>query len=312
MLQRAVGRCRTLRGMAAPLPSRAATTTTTVTATPAVAGRGPEPLLFTPGPLTTSATTKAAMLTDLGSRDPRFLAVVREVRAELLAMAGVSQAAGYEAVIMQGSGSFGVEAVLGATLPRTGGKLLVAENGAYGKRMARMASLFGVPVVTLSFPERAPVDVAAVVGAVDADAGITHVATVHHETTAGVLNPAAELGVALAGVRGGSVTYVLDSMSAFGAYPLDMAAARVHFLVSSSNKNIEGVPGFSYALCHAGALAQCAGNARSVSLDLHEQWRGLEATGQFRFTPPTHTMLAFRQALREHAAEGGSAGRLAR
>ena len=271
----------------------------------------PDALLFTPGPLTVSASVKSAMLSDLGSRDARFLRVVREIREELLSAAGVSTEAGYECIIMQGSGTFGIEAVLSTSLPRAGAKLLVCENGAYGRRMRVMAERLGVETVLLSCSENVAVSPTALAAALAADAGITHVAVVHHETTAGVLNDVPALGAVCRSAERG-VVFIVDSMSGFGAYPLHVAEVGVDFLVSSSNKCFEGVPGFSFTIARRAALLACAGQARSLSLDLLEQWQGLSASGQFRFTPPTHVLLAFRQALREHAAEGGAPARLAR
>ena len=206
-------------------------------------GRAREPLLFTPGPLTTSATTKAAMCIDYGSRDARFLGAVADIRKQLLTLGGVSQAAGYECVLMQGSGTFSVECVLNCSAPPAGGpgRLLIVENGAYGRRMATIARMAGTPHTVLSFHERGPIDVRGVLAAIAADASISHVAVVHHETTAGVLNPVHELGCALADAakaRGQPLEFIVDSMSAFGVYPLDLAASHVHFAVSSSNKCI--------------------------------------------------------------------------
>src|SRR5262249_13966228 len=152
-------------------------------------------------------------------------------------------------------------------------------------------------------------DPAEVDRALAADPGLTHLALVHCETTSGLLNPAREIG-ALAAARG--VVYCLDAMSSFGAVPLDLAEWNIDFLVSSANKCIEGVPGFGCVLARRERLAATAGYARSLSLDLHAQWQGLEKDGQFRFTPPTHALLAFQQALRELEAEGGIAGRAAR
>jgi 2-aminoethylphosphonate-pyruvate transaminase len=269
------------------------------------------PLLFTPGPLTTSAATKSAMQTDLGSRDGRFLRVVADVRASLLRMGGVAAPA-YECVLTQGSGTFGVESVLGSAVPRHGGKLLVAANGAYGERMLAIARVLGIPLAPpVRAHEREALDAGAVVAAAAADPGVTHVAVVHHETTAGVLNPVAAIGRGLAALPS-PPAFIVDSMSAFGAYPAPVAEWRAHFVVSSSNKCIEGVPGFSFALCEGAALRACKGNARSLSLDLHAQWAGLAGNGQFRFTPPTHALLAFSAALAQHEAEGGAPGRLRR
>jgi 2-aminoethylphosphonate-pyruvate transaminase len=264
--------------------------------------------LFTPGPLTTSATVKEAMLVDIGSRDDEFIAVVRDIRRQLLALGGVSQARGYEAVLLQGSGTFGIESVLSSAIPPQG-KLLILINGAYGERMAVMAARHHLPVECLRWPENQTTDPEAVRQQLAADPAITHVAVVHSETTTGLVNPVEPIGQL---VRAAGRTFIVDAMSSFGAIPLSLSAANVDFLISSANKCIEGVPGFSFVLAHREKLEACKGLARTLSLDLFEQWRGLELNGQFRFTPPTHAILAFAQALRELDAEGGVAGRAKR
>jgi 2-aminoethylphosphonate-pyruvate transaminase len=264
--------------------------------------------LFTPGPLTTSRTVKQAMLRDLGSRDHEFMNVVHEIREELLALGGVSRQSGYEAILLQGSGTYGIEAVISSVIPRDG-KLLLLVNGAYGERMATIAEVHGVSATVVRFAENEVTAPSAVESALRADAAITHVAVVHCETTTGILNPIEEIGAL---VRAQRRTFFVDSMSAFGGVPVDLARCHIDYLVSSANKCIEGVPGFSFALCRREDLVATAGRARTLSLDLLAQWKGLEAKGQFRFTPPTHALLAFHQALRELAAEGGVAGRAAR
>jgi 2-aminoethylphosphonate-pyruvate transaminase len=265
-------------------------------------------LLFTPGPLTTSAAVKRAMLRDLGSRDREFMDVVREVRRGLLAAAGVSQEEGYEAVLMQGSGTFGVEAVLTCAAP-PGGKWLIVSNGAYGERMARICQVHRIAHAVLRCPEDARPGPAALDRALAADPAVTGVAAVHCETTTGILNPAEALGRV---AKAHGKTYALDAMSAFGGVEFDLPASGADFLVSSSNKCVEGVPGLSFCLCRRDALLATSGWARTLSLDLLDQWRVLEETGQFRFTPPTHVVLALARALAELAAEGGVPGRAAR
>ena len=269
---------------------------------------GKDKPLFTPGPLTTSATVKEAMLSDLGSRDVAFVRAVGEIRSGLLELAGVSKEEGWESVLMQGSGTFSVESVLSSSIPQNG-VLLVARNGAYGERIATIARCHGIPVHEVICGEGEPVEPAAVEAALDGHPELTHLAIVHCETTSGVLNPVEAVG-ALAAARG--VTYFIDSMSAFGAVPIDLEACHVDFLVSSANKCIEGVPGFGFALCRRAALDDCEGRARSLSLDLFAQWKGLDTNGQFRFTPPTHALLAFHRALFELEEEGGVSGRQAR
>ena len=264
--------------------------------------------LFTPGPLTTSQTVKQAMLRDLGSRDLEFIQAVREVRQALLTVAGVSRDMGYEAVLMQGSGTFGLESVIGSTIPPDG-KLLVIINGAYGDRIARIARVLKIDTATLEYtPNTLPVgtDIDRMLAQ---DSAITNVAVVHCETTTGTINPIEEIGEA---VKHHEKVYFVDSMSAFGAVQFDFEKCGIDFLVSSANKCIEGVPGFSFAICRRDSLRATEGWARSLSLDLLAQWQGLEANGQFRFTPPTQVILGFEQALRELQAEGGIEGRAAR
>jgi 2-aminoethylphosphonate-pyruvate transaminase len=264
--------------------------------------RRAEPFLLTPGPLTTSRTTREAMLRDWGSRDPEFMALNARVRERLVALAGGQGT--HVCVPLQGSGTFIVEAML-ATMVPPAGKLLILVNGAYGKRMMRMCEYHRRVSVALEVPEDRPVDPAAL----GRDAAISHVAVVHCETTSGVLNPVAEVAAVVA--RHGR-SLLLDSMSAFGALPLDAARVPFDCMVASANKCLEGVPGMGFAIIRQTALEAAKGQSGSLSLDLHDQWVAMEKTGQWRFTPPTHVIAALDQALAEHAAEGGVEGRGAR
>ena len=264
-------------------------------------------ILFTPGPLTTSRTVKQAMLRDLGSRDYAFIGIISDIRQRLVALAGASPGE-YEAVPIQGSGTFGIEAVLTSTVPRDG-KVLVVINGAYGHRMVKICNVAGVACAALEFPENSVPDVSVIAKALEADPGITHVTVVHCETTTGIMNPIREIGaVAKAAGR----VYFVDAMSSFGAVPIDAAACHIDYLVSSANKCIEGVPGFAFVIAKHDTFMATEGYSRTLSLDLLAQWKGLEANGQFRFTPPTHSLLAFHQALIELEQEGGVEGRAAR
>ncbi|HIK93496.1 MAG TPA: 2-aminoethylphosphonate--pyruvate transaminase, partial [Planctomycetes bacterium] len=265
-------------------------------------------LLFTPGPLTTSAAVKEAMLRDVGSRDAEFVDLVREIRQELLGVAGVSQADGYEAILIQGSGTFGIESVISSVIPRDG-KLLIVINGAYGKRIRDMAERHGIASVVIEVKENTPPDPQQVRRSLTDDSEITHVAMVHCETSSGILNPVHEIGAVVKELQR---TFIVDAMSSFGGIPLNVAESGIDFLVSSANKCIEGVPGFSLVIADRAKLLASDGAARTVSLDLLAQWKGLEDSGQFRFTPPTQVLLAFHQALRELDDEGGVAGRAKR
>jgi len=268
-------------------------------------------LLFTPGPLTTSATVKSAMLRDVGSRDREFIETVREIRERLLAIGGsASPRSGgeHECVLMQGSGTFAIESVISSAIPRDG-KLLVLVNGAYGRRIVQMARIHGIETEAIETPENRRISPKAVAERLAASRGFTHVAVIHCETTTGIVNPIGEIGEV---VESAAAVYIVDAMSSFGAIPVDLAAARIDFLISSANKCIEGVPGFGFVLARRSRLLESKGRARTLSLDLYAQWAGLESDGQFRFTPPTHALLAFCQALLELEAEGGVAGRGAR
>ncbi|MBA3531740.1 MAG: 2-aminoethylphosphonate--pyruvate transaminase [Ardenticatenales bacterium] len=264
-------------------------------------------VLFTPGPLTTSRAVKQAMLRDLGSRDFEFIEAVRDIRQRLVELGGVS-AEEYTAILMQGSGTFAIESVLSSTLPPDG-KLLTIVNGAYGRRIVEIASVLKIDMAVLTYPEDSVPDLQEIEACLTADRAVTHVAVVHCETTTGIINPIAEIG-ALAKRFGRH--YFVDAMSSFGAVPLNLAECGIDYLVSSANKCIEGVPGFGFVLAWRPALLGTEGYARSVSLNLLAQWVGLERDGQFRFTPPTHALLAFHQALLELEIEGGVEGRAAR
>jgi 2-aminoethylphosphonate-pyruvate transaminase len=260
-----------------------------------------EPVLLTPGPLTTSAETKRAMLRDWGSRDPGFNAMVARVKARLEELAG---GADRVAVLLQGSGTYAVEAALGTFVPRDG-KVLVLVNGAYGTRMVKICRAIGRAHAVLETAEDTPPAPEAVAAALAADGAIGHVAVVHCETTSGILNPVAAISdvVARAGRR-----LLVDAMSSFGALPLD-DGVRYEAVMASSNKCLEGVPGLAFVVADKAALAAAAGHAPSLALDLHDQWQAMEKTGQFRFTPPTHVIAAFDRALALHGEEGGVAGR---
>ncbi len=262
-----------------------------------------DPWLLTPGPLTTSPTVKQAMLHDYGSRDSHFIAVNRAMRERLVELAGGG--GDFVCVPLQGSGTFVVEAMLGNFVPRDG-KLLLLVNGAYGERMDRICRYYQRAVVRLDWPEDQPVDPGAVDGALQADPSITHVAVVQCETTSGILNPLDQVAQVVA--RHGR-RLLIDAMSAFGALPLDARATPFDAVVASSNKCLEGVPGMGFCIARRDALEATKSNSSSLSLDLYEQWAAMEKNAQWRFTPPVQVIAAFKQALDEHAAEGGVAGR---
>ena len=222
-------------------------------------------LLFTPGPLTTSMTVKQAMLRDLGSRDPAFRQVIQEVRNGILRVAALSRDEGYEAIPMQGCGTMGLESVLTSVLPPRF-KLLVLINGAYGERIYRMAKRIGdVEVVAIRTAENQVFSLDEVDRCLERDCDIASVAVVHCETTSGILNPIESLGTI---VKRHGRRYIVDSMSGFGGIEFDFRACGIDYLISSANKCIEGVPGFSFVIARRADLERVGSQARTVSLDL--------------------------------------------
>ena len=244
-------------------------------------------LLLTPGPLTTSETVKEAMMTDWCTWDEDYnLGIVQELRNELVNIA-TKNPEEYTSILLQGSGTYCVEAVLGATItPKD--KLLICSNGAYGDRMGNIAEYYHLDYDMLAFEETEQVSVEYVDDYLSNNSDITHVAFVHCETTTGILNPIKEL-----------------------AHIVKMHG--IDFLISSSNKCIQGVPGFGFIIARRSELKHCKGVARSLSLDIYDQWETMEkGHGKWRFTSPTHVVRAFKQALTELIEEGGVEARYQR
>jgi 2-aminoethylphosphonate-pyruvate transaminase len=263
----------------------------------------PRTLLLTPGPLTTSDLTRAALGRDWGSRDDDFVALTARLRNRLSALAGAS--ASHETVLLAGSGTFAVEAALQSLVPRDG-RVLLLVNGAYGRRMAEMLARLGRDHLVREWDEDQPVDPARVDAMLAADPSIGDVAIVHCETTSGLLNP---LEAVASVVRRHRRRLLVDAMSSFGVLPIEAGRLGLAAVMASSNKGLEGVPGIGFVIAESAHLATCAGNATSLSLDLHAQAAGFRANGQWRFTPPVQVAAALDAALDQLDAEGGVAAR---
>ncbi|MDR3440869.1 2-aminoethylphosphonate--pyruvate transaminase [Telmatospirillum sp.] len=268
--------------------------------------RSDSPILLTPGPLTTRPEIRRTMLRDWGSRDKAFIALTAEMRQRLLAVAQGEDS--HAAVPLQGSGTFIVEATIGTLIGPTD-KLLVLINGAYGERMLTIAQRLKRCVTLLRWPEDQAIDPARVDHALADDPAITHVAVVHCETTTGLLNPLEALAAVTTHRKR---ALLVDAMSSFGALPINLRQTAIAAVMASSNKCLEGVPGLGFALIEKKALEAARGNNASLSLDLHEQCRGFEANGQWRFTPPVQVVAALVEALRTLENEGGPSARLRR
>ena len=265
-----------------------------------------DPILLTPGPLTTTLRTKLAMLKDWGSWDSDFNAVTARLRAQLLDIVHGHET--HVVVPLQGSGTFSVEAAVATVVPRDG-HVLVLDNGAYCKRAAKLTQMMGRRASVLAFAEEEPVSAQALEARLAEDASITHVVLIHCETGTGVLNPFAEVSEVCAR-RGKGL--IVDAMSSFGAIEIDARRLRFDALVAASGKCLEGVPGMGFVFLRKAILAGCAGNSQSLAMDLHDQHAYMEKTTQWRFTPPTHVMVALAEAMAQYVEEGGQPARLAR
>src|SRR5271165_5944661 len=265
-----------------------------------------DPILLTPGPLTTSSETKSAMLCDWGSWDGAFNALTASVCRDLVAI--VQAPDSHVCVPLQGSGTFAVEAALGTLVPKTG-KVLVPDNGSYCKPIVRILGYLGREAVVLAHGEQEPADPGRIDAALRADPAITHVAQVHCETGTGILNPLAAIATVVASHGRG---LIVDAMSSYGAIPIDARSLKFDALIAASGKCLEGVPGMGFVIARRTALEAAGGNSRSLSMDLLDQWQYMQKTGQWRFTPPTHVVAALRAAIDQYQMQGGLEARLAR
>jgi 2-aminoethylphosphonate-pyruvate transaminase len=263
-------------------------------------------ILLTPGPLTTTLRTKLAMLKDWGSWDADFNAITARLRGRLLDIVDGHDT--HVVVPLQGSGTFSVEAAVATLVPRDG-HVLVPDNGAYCKRAGKLTQMMGRKASVLPFAEDQPVSAAAVDERLKTDPSITHVVLIHCETGTGVENP---LAAVAAVCRNHGKGLIVDAMSSFAALPINARELQFDALIAASGKCLEGVPGMGFVFIRKAVLDACAGNSQSLAMDLHDQHQYMAKTGQWRFTPPTHVMVALDEAVAQFVEEGGQPARLAR
>ncbi len=263
-------------------------------------------ILLTPGPLTTTLRTKLAMLKDWGSWDSDFNAVTASVRKSLLDILHGHES--HVVVPLQGSGTFSVEAAVATLVPQDG-HVLVLDNGAYCKRAAKLTTLMGRKCTLMPFDEAAQVSPAALADKLAQDRSITHVVLIHCETGVGVLNPLQAIAdVCKAHGKG----LIVDAMSSFAALEIDARKVQFDALIAASGKCLEGVPGMGFVFIRKVILEGCAGRSQSLAMDLYDQYAYMEKTTQWRFTPPTHVVVALAEAIAQFEEEGGQPARLAR
>lgn len=256
--------------------------------------------LLTPGPLTTSKKVKEQMLFDRCTWDDEYKAITQKIRKQLLEIAGASEET-YTSVLMQGSGSFGVESVLNSVINK-GDKLLIVSNGAYGERIITMAKYIGIDYVNYHTEYDKIFEIDEIKDILNKDKSITHIVMVHCETTTGILNPIED--IAKISKEYGKIL-IIDAMSSFGGIPIDVQKLSIDYLISSANKCIQGVPGFCFVIARREKLLKCEGNSKSLCLDLYDQWKYMDKDGKWRFTSPTHVVAAFSKAMDELIEEGG-------
>lgn len=250
--------------------------------------------LFTPGPLSTTHTVKAAMMGDFGA-SKSFSNVVDSVKASILRISKLSSEE-YTPILLPGSGTFGVEATIRTAVSRQD-KILIAANGAYGERMAQMCKILQIPHDVLRYDERCKVQVPDVLSRLSNE--ITHFSMVHSETTTGLLNDISEVASAVK-KHNKNIVIIGDCVSSFGAVNADFS--NLDYLVSCSNKLLQGVPGLALIIAKKKELEKCQGNSRSAMLDLYRIYK---EGGNFVCTPPYQSVVALKQAIKEYDEEGG-------
>jgi 2-aminoethylphosphonate aminotransferase len=257
-------------------------------------------ILLNPGPATTTDTVKQALVVpDICPREAEFGEVALEVQKELVKV--VNGGEDYTAVMLTGSGTAAVEAVLSSVIPPQG-KVLIIDNGAYGRRAREIVEAYGIDQAAYELAWGDYPEVETVRRILGQNGRFTHLFLVHHETTTGMLNPLPEL-YAL-GRRFGLET-IVDAMSSYAGLPIDLGALPVEYLISSANKCIQGMAGISFIISRRDSLEKSKPYPkRNVYLNLYANEQHLRGTGQFLFTPPVQVIYALRQALDEFFTEG--------
>jgi len=263
------------------------------------------PLLLNPGPVTLSDRVRRALLQpDLCHREDEFFDLQEEARTRLLSVYNLDGAQ-WAPVLLTGSGTAAVEAMISSLLPEQG-RLLVLENGVYGERISAIAKRHGITTEALHAQWGEDIDITALAARLDAAPAVTHVAVVHHETTTGRLNRLGQIGT-LCRERG--IGILLDAVSSFGAEEIDFAQGGIIAAAAGANKCLHGVPGACFVLARHDALAASA--PRTMYLDL-AAWARAQAQRGTPFTPSVHAYYALVEALREFDEDGGVPARHAR
>lgn len=260
-------------------------------------------ILLNPGPATTTDTVKNAMVVeDICPREQEFGALIEGIKNDLVKV--VHGEGEYSAALFAASGTGGLEAAITSAVPR-GKKLMVIENGAYGTRMIKLAETFDIEVVRHQLEYGDYPSLEAIERMMKENEGISHLAVVHHETTTGMLNPVQEI-CDLAHKYG--VEVIVDCMSSYAGIPINIKKWQAEYIISSSNKCIQGMAGLVFVIFKSSLLPKLSEQKRSFYFNIYNQYVGFEKTGQMQFTPPVQVCYALRQAIDEYFEEG-EAGR---
>ncbi|MEQ8361612.1 MAG: 2-aminoethylphosphonate--pyruvate transaminase [Cyclobacteriaceae bacterium] len=255
-------------------------------------------ILLNPGPATTTQTVKEAMVVeDICPREKEFGKMLDSIKDDLVKV--VHGEATHHAVMFTASGTGGLEAAITSAVPK-GKKLLVVENGAYGTRMVKLAETFGVAVVRYQIDYGDYPNISQLETLLKNNKEVSHLAVVHHETTTGMLNPVQKV-CDLAHQHG--VEVIVDCMSSYAGIPIDITQWDAEYLISSSNKCIQGMPGLVFVIFKKKLLEKIKDTKRSFYFDIYNQYTGFEKTGQMQFTPPVQVAYALRTAIDEYFTE---------
>jgi len=261
-------------------------------------------ILLTPGPATTTDSVKMAQVVpDICPRETEFCDLVRGIRSDLVRLAG-GEPDRHACVLFSGSGTSGMEAMIASSAP-AGGRIAVVVNGAYGQRLADIATLHGLRPLVIPFAPTEPASPRIIADALTGHPDLRALVVVHHETTTVLVNPIRAIGAI---ARDRDVMFLVDAISSLGGMPVHMADDHIDAFVSVSNKSLQGMAGVAFVMADRAALERMRGYPRRCYyLDLVGQFDSLENSGQFRFTAPVSALYALRRALDELTAEGVSA-----
>jgi len=261
----------------------------------------PRKILLNPGPATTTEGVKAALVVaDICPREQEFVRLLDQVRDDLVRIAGGDPET-HTCVLLAGSGTAAMDAVLNSVVPPDGG-VVVINNGAYGQRLAEIARCYQLPLYELTFPWGQWPELSLLRETLHAHPRISHLAVVHHETSTGLLNP---LPAIAALARDHGVSLIVDAISSLGGVPVNIHTDAIDYLLSTSNKCLQGMPGLAWVICRREGLEESRQiPRRSYYLNLYQQYRHFEANGQMQFTPPVQVVYALAQAIREFWEEG--------